>query len=80
MRRGALCNGSIDYLGLDWFELADRRMDDLRDEFGIVPKREGLRSPGPFQPGGMTAFQLEAGRAAATERGTAYESWGAEPE
>ncbi len=80
MRRGALCTGSIDYLGLDWFELADRQMDDLRDEFGIVAKREGLRSPGPFQPGGMTAFQLEAGRAAADERGDAYESWGAEPE
>ncbi len=80
MRRGALCDGSIDYLALDWFELAHRPVDDLREEFGIVPKRAGLHSPGPFDPGGMTTFQLDAGRAAAAARGVEYQSWGATAE
>ena len=79
MRRGAECTGSIDFLGLDWFELADRPIEDVRAEFGIGPKRAGLRSPGPFEPGGMTSYQLEAGRAAAAARGETHETWGAAP-
>jgi hypothetical protein len=80
MRRGACCNGSIDFLGLDWFDLADRQLDDLRVEFGIGRKRVGLHSPGPFEPGGLTASQWSAGHDAATARGEAYASWGATPE
>lgn len=80
MRRGALCRGSIDFLGLDWFELAHRQLDDLRAEFGVVPKRTGLRSPGPFDPGGMTPSQWDAGHALAQDLGADYESWGASPD
>jgi hypothetical protein len=79
MRRGAQCHGSIDFLGLDWFELASHPLEELRHEFGIGPKSTDIVSPGPFEPGGMTAFQLDAGRAAAAEDGRRYESWGATP-
>lgn len=79
MRRGAMCNGSIDFLGLDWFDLAHRHLDDLRQEFGIVPKRAGIRSPGPFEPGGMTSSQWEAGHAVAHGMGVDYQPWGASP-
>lgn len=80
MRRGALCHGSIDFLGLDWFEFAHRQLDDLREEFGIVTKRSGIRSPGPFDPGGMTSSQWESGHAVARDQGTEYQPWGASPD
>jgi PAS domain-containing protein len=79
MRRGALCRGSIDFLALDWFELAERPLGDVRDEFGIVAKSDQVASPGPFELGGMTSFQVDSGRAAAATRGVAYETWGAGP-
>ena len=79
MRRGALCRGSIDFLRLDWFELAHRQLADLREEFGIVPKRSDIRSPGPFNPGGMTSSQWDGGHAAARHLGKEYQSWGASP-
>ncbi len=80
MRRGALCKGSIDFLGLDWFDFAPRQLDDLREEFGIVPKRSGIRSAGPFDPGGMTSSQWERGHAAARRQAAEYQSWGASPD
>jgi hypothetical protein len=79
MRRGAVCRGSIDFLALDWFELAERPLADVRDEFGIVEKSEHIDSPGPFDPGGMTEYQLASGLAAAAARGVAYDAWGASP-
>jgi hypothetical protein len=79
MRRGALCTGSHDFLGIDWFTLAERPIDDVRASVGLVPKSADVRSPGPFQPGGMTSFQLDSGLAAAEERGVTYEGWGATP-
>ncbi len=79
MRRGALCRGSIDFLGLDWFELAHRELGELRAEFGIVPKRDGIGSPGPFDPGGITSSQWESGHARARQLGIPYEAWGAAP-
>jgi hypothetical protein len=77
MRRGALCTGSIDFLAVDWFAIADHRLADVRDEFGVVPKAVGLSSPGPFGAGGMTTYQVAAGQADAQRRGVSYESWGA---
>jgi hypothetical protein len=80
MRRGAECNGSVDWLSLDWFELADQPIDDVRAHFGLGPKAPGLGSPGPFQAGGMTTFQVDAGGAAAAAAGVDYDTWGAGPE
>jgi hypothetical protein len=78
MRRGAECHGSNDFLAIDWFSLSDQPIDDVRARFGLTPKR-AAGSPGPFEPGGMTDYQLAAGRAAAAQRGVPYESWGAAP-
>lgn len=76
MVRGARCTGSVDFLGQDWFALADQQIHDLRTHFGIGAKRAAIVSPGPFEPGGITPFQLGSGRAAAAA-GTPYETWGA---
>jgi hypothetical protein len=62
--------------GIDWFELAPRQLDDLRDDLGVVPKRNGIGSPGPFDPGGMTASQRKGGHAAAERAHREYRSWG----
>lgn len=79
-RRGALCNGSIDFIALDYFSLADRPIDEVRRELGITPKSEkavAAGSRGPFEPGGISASQLEAGRRLAEARGRAYDAHGA---
>jgi hypothetical protein len=86
MRRGALCHDvvsgsdSIDFLKVDWFELAPMDLDDVRARFSLAPKSDAaLRagSVGPRQPGGISPFQLEAGRAAARRAGRTYDAFGA---
>ncbi|MEJ7584037.1 MAG: hypothetical protein WKF43_08105, partial [Acidimicrobiales bacterium] len=65
MRRAALCDGSVDFLGVDWFALAERSVPDLRNHFGVTLKSDdALRagSVGPWQPGGISPFQIEAAR------------------
>jgi hypothetical protein len=88
MRRGALCAGhsegeAPDLLSIDWFAHADRSVEDVREEFGIVPKSEralAQGSVGPWEPGGISHFQYVAGRDAADAEGRTYESFGALPE
>lgn len=77
MLRGARCAGSVDFLGLDWFEIADQQTSDLRTHFGIGDKKPGLGSPGPFESGGITPFQVTSGKAMAASAGVRYEAWGA---
>ncbi len=80
MRRGALCEGSIDFLGLDWFELADLPVQEVRARFGVVPKSEAALaagSVGPWEAGGISEYQDAAGRAAAERDGRPYEAFGA---
>ena len=80
MRRGALCSGSIDFLGLDWFELAPLPVEEVRARFGIVAKSDdavAAGSVGPWEPGGISEFQEGAGRAAAEAEGRPYDSFGA---
>jgi len=82
MRRGALCEGSIDYLRLDWFEIADRPVSWARNLFGVTPKSADavrLGSVGPWEPGGISPFQVRAGSALAETQGRAYDSFGAVP-
>jgi hypothetical protein len=83
MRRGALCaahaGNGVDFLDVDWFSLADRPIDEVRAEFGIVPKSERaieVGSVGPWEPGGISQYQYETAKAAAGER---YDSFGATP-
>jgi hypothetical protein len=88
MRRGASCHDnvtgsdSIDYLRLDWFALAGLPADDVRARFGVQPKSDAAvaaGSVGPWQPGGISPFQVNAGREFADRLGEVYESYGAFP-
>ena len=87
MRRGALCAAAnppdgIDLFAHDWFNDADRPVADVRDELGIVPKSPRAIEAGSvtaWEPGGISPFQYEAGRAAAARDGREYDSYGAVP-
>ncbi len=80
MRRGALCTGSIDFMTVDWFALADRTLEEVRSGFGVPAKSSDAvasGSVGPWEPGGISPFQLAAGRALAESGGALYDSFGA---
>jgi hypothetical protein len=80
MRRGALCQGSIDFMGLDWFELAGLPVSAVREHFCVVPKSaEALTagSVGPWERGGISPFQVQSGASLAQQEGRPYESFGA---
>jgi hypothetical protein len=80
MRRGARCRGSVDFLRTDWFDLADRSVEDVRAHFGVEGKAAqamAAGSVGPWERGGISPFQWEAGRALAEAGGLAYDPFGA---
>ena len=86
MRRGALCrdcetgDDSIDFLRLDWFAVAHQSCEDVRVRFNLVPKAEAAvaaGSVGPWEPGGISPFQMKAGHELAAERGVPYDAHGA---
>ncbi|MDQ6840033.1 MAG: hypothetical protein M3137_17315 [Actinomycetota bacterium] len=86
MRRGAVCSDderdddSVDYLALDWFAIADQSIAAMRKRFNIVPKSaevDEVGSPGPWQPGGISAFQFACGQQRAEVEGRPYDSHGA---
>ena len=83
MLRGARCTGSIDFLRTDWFELAELPVAEVRDRFGFTPKSGAAvaaGSVGPWEPGGISPFQLDAGRASAEAAGRTYNPYGASAE
>lgn len=65
MYRGAICGR--DLMAVDYFELADRPLDEVRDLLGIVPKSEQAVAAGstsPFDPDwekAMSEYQFEHG-------------------
>jgi hypothetical protein len=86
MRRGALCEDlvtdttSIDFLALDWFELAPLPIEQARARFQIPPKSPAAiaaGSVGPFEAGGISEFQLSSGRMMAESAGRPYDPAGA---
>ncbi len=80
MRRGALVDGSVDFLVVDWFELAPLALPDAVARFGIVPKSEAARqagSVGPWEPGGISEFQWRAGQQLARVEQRPYDAFGA---
>jgi hypothetical protein len=88
MRRGAMCTDrsldqdSIDFMRLDWFELAASSLEDVRGRFNVTPKSASAiaaGSVGPWEPGGISPFQDRSGRAAAADEGRPYEAFGAVP-
>ena len=69
-----------DLLAIDWFELADRPVDEVRHAFGLLPKDlEAIAagSRGPWEPGGISPFQFNAGRSLAEAEGRRYDAYGA---
>ena len=69
MRRGALSHGldgvapDVDLLGVDWFELADVPIAELRERFAIGEVSAAARAAGsvePFEPGGISEYQFRA--------------------
>jgi hypothetical protein len=82
MRRGALTRGSHDFLDVDWFALADRPITVVRTEIGLVGKDPAVLaagSAGPWQAGGITAYQLKSAEAAATADDRDYVAWHPDP-
>jgi hypothetical protein len=82
MRRGARTAGDPDFLRIDWFEHAERAVEDLRRELGLVakaPEAVHAGSVGPWEPGGISPFQLDAGRRLAADEGREYDAHGALP-
>jgi hypothetical protein len=78
MRRGAACGK--DLLAIDWFELADRPVNEARIKLGVAEKdSEAVRagSRGPWEPGGISPFQFNAGRSLADAQGRPYDAYGA---
>lgn len=88
LRRGALSNGlggepDVDFLAVDWFEVADQPVDELRVRFNVAPKGDGAvaaGSVGPWQPGGISEVQYRSASDAADRAGAPYQSFGATPE
>ena len=87
LRRGALSHGlggepDVDLLALDWFDLADRTVGELRTELNVVAKSNAAveaGSVGPWEAGGISEFQYASAVAAAAERGDTYHAYGATP-
>jgi len=88
MRRGALCHdqvrgtGGIDFLRQDWFSVAELPVEVVRRRFSVPPRSaEALAagSVGPWEPGGISPFQVAAGRSLAAREGRSYSAHGAVP-
>ncbi|HKA03384.1 MAG TPA: hypothetical protein VKD67_03615, partial [Acidimicrobiales bacterium] len=87
MRRGAFAHTttstSVDFLTVDWFDLADLTVEEAQAHFGLVPKSDkaiAAGSVGPWAPGGISPFQWKAGHAMAEQAHTEYDSYGASVE
>jgi hypothetical protein len=86
MRRGALCHDtvlgsdSVDFLRVDWFAIADLQLAEARHRYGLTPKSPeavGSGSVGPWEPGGISAFQLKMGQDMAAREDRPYDPHGA---
>ncbi len=85
MRRGALTHGlggepDVDFMEVDWFDLADRTLDDLRAGFGLQEKSAAALAAGsvsPWEPGGISEAQWAMGQAHAARLGIPYDGFGA---
>jgi hypothetical protein len=82
LSRGARCRGSNDFMATDWFELAHLPVEEVRERFEVgakSPAAVGAGSVGPWAPGGISPFQIQAGEDAAERLGQVYDSFGASP-
>jgi hypothetical protein len=73
---------STDLLAADWFAHADRPLDEVRAEFGVLPRSERAIAAGSktaWELGGISPFQYRHGREVAETEGRDYEGYGAQP-
>jgi len=83
MYRGAIIGAHFsgqDLLEIDWFKHAHKTVEEVREMVGIPPKSEAAIAAGavgPWEPGGISPFQLKLGMSVAAERGEEYDSHGA---
>lgn len=64
MRRGraVAANMPIDFMSMDWFAVADLKVETLRQTWAVPPKSlKAIEagSKGPFEQGGISEFQLQ---------------------
>lgn len=79
-RRGAMTDGSVDFLATNFWDLADQPIDEVRRHFGVTPKSDLALDAGslsPWDDGGMSIFQQRAGVDLAEQQGRVYEDHGA---
>jgi hypothetical protein len=72
-RRGANCGH--DLMAIDWFDYADQPVEEVRSALGIGPKGSEALATGsstPWEPAGITEFQLRQGREYAEHHGITY--------
>ncbi len=82
MRRGALVRGSQDFLGIDWFDLAERPVGEVRRDLELPGKSAAAVSAGScgaWEDGGITPFQLNSAKQAAEKAGRRYVPWTPDP-
>lgn len=83
MYRGAIVGANFsgqDLLEIDWFKHAHKTVEEVREMIGIPPKSEAAIAAGavgPWEPGGISPFQLRLGMSVAAERGEEYDNHGA---
>lgn len=87
MRRGARTvndyqdgDPSVDFMGIDWFAIADQPLDLARRRFGLsdkTPSAVVAGSTSPWEPGGISPFQLATGQALAARQDRPYDAFGA---
>jgi hypothetical protein len=73
---------STDLLATDWFAYADRPLEDVRAELGLLPRSQRAVAAGSttaWERGGISPYQYQHGRAVAEAEGREYESYGAQP-
>ena len=67
-------------MALDWFELAEKPVEVVRAELLLPPKSDDALvagSVGPGEAGGISPYQLNAGRMLAEAEGREYHAPGA---
>lgn len=86
MRRGSFAHdtasdsNSVDFLRIDWFAVAHLTLEEARARFAIEAKSDDAfvaGTVGPWEPGGISPYQLNAGAKLAAEAGRPYDSFGA---
>jgi hypothetical protein len=74
---------ATDLLATDWFAHADRPIDDVRADYGLLPRSPAAIVAGsktPWERGGISPFQYAHGRDVAHTEEHEYDSYGAEPD